>query len=611
MHTYDFLTTYFPEPADIDPERVTAVREHLASILAETDPDLDTNPGSVFGDLHLNAFAKLVAGAETAANRLLSDFDLEMVASGIVTNCDYVARYLNNFAVVERGTLQASGIMRLTFTLEEAPSAVLEIDRRLQASFGGTAEDATSLFRMRLNNEGHLNVYPPGDMHDHGFPEGGNSARFVDLGSNTYIVDIPVTGTMDSPVLLGTGATLDMEFDGLTSATALYDFETGLPPEGLPDLAARARQTIHAASMNTKGGVSRFLRKEFPDLRAVSAVMPGDAEMRRDAVNPLGIGTGDFDIHVKSSGWKFKETATVRLTYDPLFVVDTDSAGGELRGRWYGRLNTPNRPFVVTAVRYPGDLALDLGLGEGGATVYSVQRDPAVPGLSGSHSSFEDLWLEILMPGDDDLNPMITGNTVVGGVTGMEFEVEYYCDPMLKVISDAVQADDNRPVGLGILVRGFLPIHLTKFKVVYTRERGKTTDLSTARAEIHNYVRDLGYPDLFSYARIVDVMYYAGATEVVDVEVEGSVLFTPAHKVITPANDVAAEDLFSDSDNRQTVDAAMDPPSVEVSSVSAMTPEFTEDGIGLDPHHMWASCGKRDVCWLLESATIEFSEVVR
>ena len=127
----DFINTYFPDVADVDEASLLSARQRLDTFLKQKFPNLDTRPNSVFGDLGLSPYAYLVACHEIAMGRFMSDLDLEQVANGVIYNCDFVKKYIQNFATVDQTTLQSSGVIRLVFCNNDSYT----IDRRARFIF--------------------------------------------------------------------------------------------------------------------------------------------------------------------------------------------------------------------------------------------------------------------------------------------------------------------------------------------------------------------------------------------------------------------------------------------------------------------------------------------
>ncbi len=562
MHNYDLIATYFPALDDIPAAKLQSTRERLRLLVSAAHPDLDVRAGSPFGDLHLNPLAELVAAVEIAMNKVLSDFDMEQVANGIVHNCDWVKKYLRNLAIVERVALQATGIVRLTFRITPAPTVAIVLDRRLRFRFN------QSVFQMRLPHAGSMELLPPNTPPTAGY----NQRVMADYGDHTYVVDIPLEGTMEAVVEAGAQAELDMTVPGLSGATALYQFDTGTPPESVSTLAERSRKTIYAATMNTRGGVSRFLNKEFPDLDAVSSVMASDAELKRDTFNALGFAAGGLDIHVKSRGWLQDEEMPVQLRWYP--------ADEEFRGK----LTLPFPPAWFKSVKWAGnrDVVLE-------PVIYSRSSDPLFTSESAAFSTKEEFWIRIPMPDGDPV-------TVSGSPPAATFLIRCIGDPMVRVVSDFVDSPDSRPVGVTPLVRGFYPVRLDTFTVTFLRERGRTVEVEQAREEIWAYMKSLGYPGLFSLAKVADAMYYAGAQDVPDITVDGEVRFSSADMFI-PSD---SPDPSTDWTGALALAEAV--PTHAVSSLADMLPVHDETT---------AACGARNICWLLEKETIKFTEIVR
>ena len=114
----DFISTYVPAFVELTAEEVSDCRERLATLFSTMFHDIDTAPNTVTGDLILTPQAYQIAALEKGMDRFMSDLDLGNVANGNVYNCDFVGKYLSNFAVANSTELRSSGVIRLVFTRE-------------------------------------------------------------------------------------------------------------------------------------------------------------------------------------------------------------------------------------------------------------------------------------------------------------------------------------------------------------------------------------------------------------------------------------------------------------------------------------------------------------
>ena len=105
----DLVSTYFPKADELTSEQLLSARTRAETVLREVYPTIDVRPGSPLGDVVLSPFAMLIAMLEVGVQRFTSDLDLENVAAGTIYNCDFVERFIKNFAVFPQLSLKALG----------------------------------------------------------------------------------------------------------------------------------------------------------------------------------------------------------------------------------------------------------------------------------------------------------------------------------------------------------------------------------------------------------------------------------------------------------------------------------------------------------------------
>jgi hypothetical protein len=507
----DFINTYFPDVADVTQEQLLSARQRLDTILKQKYPSLDTRPNSVFGDLGLSPYAYLVACHEIAMDRFMSDLDLEQVANGIVYNCDFVRKYIQNFATVDQTTLKSSGVIRLVFCVDDSYT----IDRRARFIFNTENE-----FTLRLANPGSLDVLPVGSVPS----PYTNEYVLKQISETEYAIDIGVVGTMVSQVSSGDVGTTDYAVTDLTSILAVTNFESGLPAESLATLAAKTREAFYSATLTTRAGANNYLAREFPDLTATSPILPGDTAAVRASVNPLGVANGKMDICVQSKNFGTTVSQTLQLTY---------SASGASGPAYYGKLDLIEVPQVIDSIQYSGDTAIDLGIKGATGKINILSKSTnfsKAPLLTSAYSTYEDYWIRIVAPSSSgfSFNPI---NDVDGSQYNY-FTINYRSDPLVKVVSDTLGSSNLTPIGVDVLVKGYVPIYINSLLITYTKKAGVRIALETARNEIYNYFKTLGYNKIYAASKIYDAMYYAGADDVVSISVNSQIQWTISDKII-------------------------------------------------------------------------------
>jgi hypothetical protein len=358
------ITNYLPEISEISTATLVDARDRIKTYLsAEFGDTVDMAPNSVFGDLVLNPIAHLVAGFEIAANRLFSDIDLTNVAEGTVYNCEFVQKYLENFGLSQRLEFPSTGVIRLTFTKP-----------------GSYTLDARSSILFTLNNVDY--VFKFSEVDDfitiassiEGEEETASKRKLIKINENEYVVNMPVTGPAGVAILKSTEGSSNISIANLKSVKSVIDFDPGVLPENVMELANKAQTTYYASSLTNRTGCLSFLLQTFPELQGVSPVLSGDSEMARGTTNILGVSEGVMDIHVKSRKTFVTEFLTQRLAYSNTL------------GRWQGTLTSRSGP--------PVQIQNITRTGGGSVTydVYGKSSDSYVyPNLSASYSLEEIL----------------------------------------------------------------------------------------------------------------------------------------------------------------------------------------------------------------------------
>lgn len=564
------LDAYTPAIADVPEDRVLAVRARLETWLKQGWPDLDTRPNSVYGDLALTPLAYQVAASEIAAERVISDLDLEQVAKGVIYDCDVVRNFLRNFAAVERDNLKATGSLRLTFS----NNLQRTIDRRSLYLFG-----SDNIFTLRLPGPGHLEILPVGSV-----PTEVNQRVLSRLDATKFVVDVPVMGVLVSTVSAGDAATTDNLVSGLVGMNANDTFDPGTPIDSLPALAARTRETIYSSSLTTRGGASAFVLKEFPDIIGTSAAISADREMMRDTVNAIGLRDGRIDVHVKSKQANLTTTQLVRL------VLNTGA------DKFVGRLALANVPIKIDTIAVAANATQSIA-----PTIYSRSLVPTrAPLATAAYSALEDLWLVVPMPRGVDTLPLIATQTD-GTQVWADFMVTYRFDPGLAQVSAVLNSAEVKPVGIDILTKTFLPCVFSSLTVEFVRPAGKQVNVAKARAEILEYFRTLSYPDIYVDSAISDALLYAGASGVKSVTCNATVHWSVANKFLPTSSPTPGDNLAT------AEAAALTAPVVRMNATAQLVPDYRDARLGTAQATMVAA-GKRNIGYLLDDSALIFTE---
>lgn len=570
--SFNIFENYFPALSDIPAETVQDARQRIDAYTKAGWPELDTRPNTPFGDFHLTPFAYLVAGLEMALERFRSDLTMENVANGVVYDCDFVRKFLDNFSVSEVSSTGATGIIRMTFNEDKEYT----LHKGFQFSIGDY------IFEPYAPNSGHTVIRRVGDMKRIGY----NDVILIDMGDGTYVADVPVMGASEG-VAEGSAATVSETILELVSATALYDFQSGVETTSLPYLASKTRKTIHAASNGTPGGILRFMELEFPGLVASSVVTSGDLEMMRDNTNTFSLSDGRVDILARSAGYGFNARQTVRLYFD------------NTAQRYMGKISTPEPIHLLNAI-YGADGTTEVQ--HTNYSIFSRSTDGIRAELaSSSYSELEELFLVIEMPTDSAGVPQLEIGFTAGGDEYIDVVLDYRCDPLLPSISNTMSGREHKIMGVDTLVKGFVPVIFKKFNVVYTRKPGSTVKIDLARSEVMSYVNAVGYPDTFSESRVNDGVFLAGAHDVVDIEVLAQVKWSVADYFL------ASDDPSPMEDYEAAVAAARQAPDVTFPSLKALRASYTDPYIGTSDETK-VSLGPRNMTFILDSDKLTFTE---
>lgn len=564
----DFITTYMPAAVELTQEEVYSVRERLAAYCLTVAPDVETNPNSVIGDLIVSPQAYVIAAIENAMTKFASDLDLENVANGTVYNCDFVGKWLENFAVNSSFRLRASGVIRLTFT--ELKEYIF--DRHIRFESEG------NIFSLYLPNLGEYHIYLPGEE----VPEGVNGTVLHDTGTDTYFADIVVLGETlaeEFNVVTGSTFTPSHTIPELDTAVALIDFDPGAETVSIPDLARRARATMYSASLNTRNGAVQYVKMICPFIEGVYAVHNGDREMLRDFDNPFASSLGCLDLYVRSKGYNYTEVQQVKL------YLSGDESTFE------GDFPFVGQPYHIESVTHeslPEIANLEHTITSHFAALPNTGT--AHPGAIAAYTPKETCTLSIPNMEDTNGDSRFSPGIEKDGRRYALFTVTYQTDPMLREISQTVENEDYRPINTSILVRGFIPVILERFEVVYVREPGVLPDLEEAATRIRSYMGNLGAPDVYSEAEIGKIMHDCGVKYMKGVNVKAHVQWVIGEKL---------EDRHGN---------VVDVHPLEITTSAGLRVTYPADGVNLSPDDMY-SCSPRNIrYWFLEGA-LNFKEV--
>ncbi len=501
-----FTEQYYPSLAELSPEALSSAREQVVRLLRPQFPDVDFSPGTPTGDLIISVLAAFWAATEESHSRLMSDLDLENVANGIIFSCDFVRAYLGNFSVYDVDNLRTSGLVRLTYNSPEP--------RLIQKS---------TRFRFTSDADYHLSLSNPLStgisLLAAGHPHNGNPDTYAlsQTSANSWSVDIPVTSNTSETVDAGTSGTINILPAELIGIVAAIEFRPGMPPASLHDLAKFARKIAHALTSSSAGGVRSLVLRNWPEMRMISPVVTGDAEMLRTTpFTPLVLQQPAMDLYVRSNHDMRVETQDIRLRYV------TATYFGQPRKVFRGKLSLLHRPSRIRSIEWSGTTGESL---VASSFIFATSSNNKLPDTTSFGSVYEDLYLEVVpeMNGDVPRIPLSEDSPSGTVEQYAMFRITYHADPMLETVASTLESPHNKPVGVSLVVRSGPLVDVTGLEVSYTKQPGVRMLLTAAREGIVNYFRAAGYPDVPTHTGIRDIMRSAGAGRVTDIAASGSV----------------------------------------------------------------------------------------
>lgn len=561
-----FLDSYLPDAAEITAAELQAARSSLAAWLALTHPEQDTRPNSVFGTWALDPYAQLVAGISVAIGRFQDDLNVAGVADGVVWNCAFVERRLRALGVTQQESILTIGFVRLEFTQDmdlDLPGGMRVLFNTQDVFVLATPPGVTKIRRL-------------------GSPvDDGQTYVLTLLAPGRYGVVLPVSGYSTTAIVAGATAQLDTTIDGLRNITALSRFVAGRVNNSVPAMARRSTDTFWAAGFASRGGIRKQLSALFPDLLGVSAAVSGDQEMMRSSSTALGAGSGAVDVYVRSQ-CRTTVTQTIRVN----FIPDQESvAVGKFVGLW----KPTNIVTRLDSIQWAGNTALNLRY-QVVARSSSADRAPL---LTCAYSELEQLEVVVEMPRDYALTPLITTSQDDAGIFAY-FTFTYECDPGVTTVQRFV--DSEGPAGLDVLVKAPMQLVIRRMVFHYDKEPGVLFNVEQAQADVESYLASLFAPSRFNSADLNDMVYSAGASSVLRVEVQADLRLSCATLVV----DKDAPALLVDY--AAAIEAARPVPQIVLSDIQALNPVYTDPLAGTESETL-GSAGPRNIaCTLLPGA---------
>lgn len=184
-------------------------------------------------------------------------------------------------------------------------------------------------------------------------------------------------------------------------------------------------------------------------------------------------------------------------------------------------------------------LAVDLGTLET-TTVYFLPDNTSTPTIGQSRKDFNfdklfrGLTLKVNSAPGDFVAADLVGTKFTFSFRGQtaEFSVNFLIDPVLTTVDAALSDPANKPAGIDVLTRCFIPCHIDQFIVNYRVPAGGVVDLDTAKSQIFQYVNGIIYPNAFEESVIGNIMIANGASGVTSLVKRGTFYPSLASKFV-------------------------------------------------------------------------------
>ena len=502
----DFLNTYVPNTLELSNSDVRQVRQQLSNYTELAFPDIANNPGTVIGDLIVTPQSYIITALQKGMENAFSDLQLENVANGIVYNCDFTKSYIKNFGVDTSLYYPSSGVLRLILSEDKD----YELDRSTQFKLGN------DIYSIYLPNTGNFTCLSTSSTPK----DGENSSTIKDTGSGLWFCDVPVIGKNEQvTIAAGSQALISQIIPELASVYALVDFSSGVLADSVQNLAKKTQTTMFSASLNTRYGAIQYLNTVCPFVESAYALRDGDKELLRTYRNSYGIASGCLDIFARTQSYEFTEVQQVKL------YLSED--GQWLEGEW----NYTGQPYHLESITHPSIDVKDL---EDREIISS--SDPSLNlGAIAAYTKHEKLTIRLKNLFDSSQNSLFSFNIETQGENkGKQYTyvtVTYQTDPLFRALASTVENIDYAPINSNVLVRGFTPVIISQFDVVYTKKPGVIPDLDTAKDKIKIYLGSLGSPNQFSMAEIASIMGEVGVNYVKTVDVNAKVQWSIGDKI--------------------------------------------------------------------------------
>lgn len=500
--SFNIFDTYFPAATTISAERIASMRTRLAAWLKLARADLDTRPGSVFDVGALSPYASLLAGLETALERIRTDMSPADVARGLAFDCPWIESYLTALGGLRQESLVTAGIIELQFSADSE----VNIPAGWQVSFNDVAFDLVDTDGIRVIRQGQ-SISTARDR------------RLRRVSSGVYAVRIPVQSQTSVEVTAGSSGSgaAPLPSENLTGILAVTNFRPGRANNTVAAMAARALQGFQFRGFSTPASIREQLLQTWPDLHGVEVVAPGDEELLRPGRNAFGLQEGMADAWIcsYSSG---QECVEIK------------------RAKWIPALNSfyllwrPQQHMTeLVGVTWAEDV--DVVFTDPVSGVTQVSTDTVISKLDAARTSLAEFHVLLPMPLDNNDAAAITPLTDDDGDYAL-LQFRYRTEPALPVLEKYVM--DQGVIGLDLRVRAANEARVTSLVCEFVRSPGVVFNDVQARLEIASYINSTTPGDGFDRAAVFNSLLVAGAWKVKSVTSSVVVRPSPAGWWVPP-----------------------------------------------------------------------------
>lgn len=581
----NFVDTYVPTLDELERQQVLDMRDTVQQFVTVSFPDVASQPGTVVGDLLVTPQSYILAAFQQGVQRILSDLDLEAVANGTVYNCEFVQQYIKNLGISAELNYPSSGVVRITFSADKT----YFLDRSTQFRIGEL------IYNIYLPNNGGFYCFATDAVTTQGI----NGTRIKELQGGRYFCDIPVVGNNgEVDIQSAQDVEISQYIDEITSIVTLTNFSTGSVNRTIEQLARDSQTTIYSASLNTRNGAVQYIRSICPFVESVAAVKSGDRELIRDyrTIGGYGISTGCLDIYARSNSYEFTESQVVDLVKVSRIIE------GETKEWYEGEWHYVGQPYHVESVTHD---SLDLiQLDHDILTYNQAGPDGTSLGAMVSYTQNERLFLRIpeIIDGNDTIFDTFMGTD---GETHAYFRITYQTDPLLPSIAQTVENRDHAPINSSVVVRGFIPVIIDSFSVVYVKKPGVIPDLQQAEDDIKVYLAQVGAPSGYTDAEISRIMGEAGVQYMKRVDVQAHVQWSVANYALSIGEKIEDTDPYVW--NPERIEPVIELPIIRDSDGLRVT--YPNIGVPITDEQMY-SCSPRNIRYFVMENAITFKEIV-